>query len=257
MAAQLVFPLQFVRQFKGPIDADMVFDTEASMNEYLSSARRYAGQIATCLEKEGFIYVMSADLSKWIQINADLIPFVEQIHIGAEPPKDLTQLWLDIDLEGEDPIATDHIKTQRSGQPVYTPNFNNHTEDFKLSPLGTVVYELPALESKTGATTHLNTIESKTGTITHFNAIYSLPQQTEVDYNLPKQPEVYYNLPKQSEVDYNLPKQPEVYYNLPKQPEVNYNLPKQSEVYYNLPDLKVKNKSHLPPISKVYYNLPK
>lgn len=234
MAAQLIFPLQFVRQFKGPIDADMVFDTEASMNEYLSSARRYAGQIATCLEKEGFIYVMSPDLSKWIQINTDLI---EKIHIGAEPPEDLTQLWLDTDLEGEDPIATDHIKTQRSVQPAYTLNFNNHTEDFKLPPLGTVVYELPSLESKTGATTHLNTIESKTGAITHFNAIHSLPQQTEVDYNLPKQPEVYYNLLKQSEVDYNLPKQ--------------------SEVYYNLPDLKVKNKSHLPPISKVYYNLPK
>jgi hypothetical protein len=231
MAAQLIFPLQFVRQFKGPIDADMVFDTEASMNEYLSSARRYAGQIATCLEKEGFIYVMSADLSKWIQINA------EKIHIGAEPPEDLTQLWFDIDLEDEDPIAPEYIKTQRSVQPAYTPNFNNHTEDFKLPSLGTVVYELPALESKTGATTHLNTIESKTGAITHLNAIYSLPQQTEV----------YYNLPKQSKVDYNLP----------KQSEVDYNLPKQSEVYYNLPDLKVKNKSHLPPISKVYYNLPK
>lgn len=149
------------------------------------------------------------------QINADLIPLVEKIHIGGLPPEDLTQIWLDTDLEGEDPIATNPAKIQQSEQTVYTFNFNNHTEDFKLPSLGAVNYELPALKSKPDA-------------ITHFNTIYSLPQQSDVDYNLPT---------------FGV--------------ETKRTLQKQSAVDYNLPNLKVESERCLPPMSKVDYKLPK
>ncbi len=69
MASQLLFPLQFKRQYAGPIESDIVFTSTTSLNTYLSSALRYAGQIATNLEDEGAIYIMSNDLTKWIKFN--------------------------------------------------------------------------------------------------------------------------------------------------------------------------------------------
>ena len=43
----LPFPLDFLRQFEGPLDHDLKFDTYTLMIDYLSSPRRYAGQIVS------------------------------------------------------------------------------------------------------------------------------------------------------------------------------------------------------------------
>lgn len=67
--SQLPFPLQFKRQYANPLDPDIVFSSTTSLDDYLSSALRYAGQIATNLEDEGAIYIMSNDLTKWIKFN--------------------------------------------------------------------------------------------------------------------------------------------------------------------------------------------
>jgi hypothetical protein len=67
--AQLPFPLSFKRQFPTPLDADTTFATLAELNAYLSSALRYAGQVATCQETEGVAYVLSNDLSEWLPIS--------------------------------------------------------------------------------------------------------------------------------------------------------------------------------------------
>jgi len=67
--AQLAFPLSFKRQLPTPLDADAVFATTAELNAYLSSALRYPGQVATCLETEGTVYVMSNDLSRWLPVS--------------------------------------------------------------------------------------------------------------------------------------------------------------------------------------------
>lgn len=65
----LLFPLQFRRQYAAPIDEDLVFGTVLALNNYLTNGRRYSGQIVSCLETEGVIYVLSGDKASWIMIN--------------------------------------------------------------------------------------------------------------------------------------------------------------------------------------------
>ena len=65
--ANLLFPLQFQRQYAGPLDIDSVFETTADRNAYLTSPLRYAGQLA--FDKElSLFYYMSADLSTWVEM---------------------------------------------------------------------------------------------------------------------------------------------------------------------------------------------
>jgi len=47
MAAITLFPLQFQRQAAAPIDVDSIFTSTTARIDYLSSPRRYAGQIVT------------------------------------------------------------------------------------------------------------------------------------------------------------------------------------------------------------------
>lgn len=68
MAARLSFPLSFKRQLPAPLDVDTLFETVVDLEAYLSSAVRYPGQVASCLETEGTLYVMSNDLSRWIPV---------------------------------------------------------------------------------------------------------------------------------------------------------------------------------------------
>ena len=65
---QISFGSQFIRQYAAPIDRDMVFLTVAMAQDYLSSPRRYQGQIMTCLEKEGSIFVLNNTKDTWIDI---------------------------------------------------------------------------------------------------------------------------------------------------------------------------------------------
>ncbi len=69
MAALTLFPLQFKRQDSVPIDIDVTFATTAERVAYLSSPRRYAGQIVADLEEEKF-YGLNAAKTAWIELGA-------------------------------------------------------------------------------------------------------------------------------------------------------------------------------------------
>ena len=64
-------PLTFRRQYSGPIDVDMVFDNISQKTAYLSSARRYAGQVVSCLEEEGRIFVLNNARDEWIEVSGN------------------------------------------------------------------------------------------------------------------------------------------------------------------------------------------
>lgn len=65
--ADFIFPIQFRRQFAGPLDIDMVFQTTSARNEYLTNPRRYAGQIVSDLEAQS-IYTLRPSLSEWVGV---------------------------------------------------------------------------------------------------------------------------------------------------------------------------------------------
>lgn len=66
---QLLFPLQFKRQYSGDLDPDKVFSSTTQLNTYLTSPLRFPGMMVTNLEDEGAIYIMSNDMTKWIKFN--------------------------------------------------------------------------------------------------------------------------------------------------------------------------------------------
>lgn len=68
MNAQMAFPLQFKRQYKGPLDADLSFNTDVELQAYLTNGLRYAGMFATCLEHEGKLFIMNNAETAWIQL---------------------------------------------------------------------------------------------------------------------------------------------------------------------------------------------
>jgi hypothetical protein len=71
--ANFSFPLQFLRQYAGPLDYDGVFATTSARISYLTNARRYAGQIVTDLQ-DGNTYVLSSDTNSWINVNSKYLP---------------------------------------------------------------------------------------------------------------------------------------------------------------------------------------
>lgn len=57
--AKLSWPLQFSREYPGPLDDNMVFSTMTDLNEYLAnSALKYSGQVVTVEENPGKIYIL-------------------------------------------------------------------------------------------------------------------------------------------------------------------------------------------------------
>ena len=80
--ASISFPLAFQRQFSGPLDPDLVFDTETALADYLTSPRRYAGQVVTCNELPGTLFILNDTANDWIPVvpgtEADL-----QSHISS------------------------------------------------------------------------------------------------------------------------------------------------------------------------------
>lgn len=66
---QLLFPLQFKRQYSGDLDPDKVFDTESALNSYLTDPVRFAGQIVSCLEREGELFILNNSKTAWISFS--------------------------------------------------------------------------------------------------------------------------------------------------------------------------------------------
>lgn len=69
MAQLTLFPLQYQRQDAVPIDIDQVFSTTSGRTTYLSSPRRYAGQIVSDLQSQQG-YMLSADKTTWLPLTS-------------------------------------------------------------------------------------------------------------------------------------------------------------------------------------------
>lgn len=86
--AELMFPLQFLRQYEGPLDVTAVFETLADLNAHLTDPTRYAGQIVTCEESEGTVYILNNTRDAWLTVSggaggstsADIVSLVD---VGA------------------------------------------------------------------------------------------------------------------------------------------------------------------------------
>lgn len=63
--ATIISPIQYLRQFAGPIDADSVFETTAARNAYLTSPRRYPGQLVYDLQADAAFF-LNADGNAWV-----------------------------------------------------------------------------------------------------------------------------------------------------------------------------------------------
>lgn len=75
--SELLFPLQFKRQYAEALDPDVTFTTVLELNNYLYDAVRYPGQIATCQEKEGYLFIMNNARNAWIEFSTDVEPITK------------------------------------------------------------------------------------------------------------------------------------------------------------------------------------
>ena len=74
MAALTLFPLQYKRQDSVPVDIDSTFATTAERLDYLSSPRRYGGQLVADLE-EDVAYILNAARDTWIPIGSSPVRY--------------------------------------------------------------------------------------------------------------------------------------------------------------------------------------
>ena len=64
----LDFPLQFKRQFAKSLDVDSTFTTRVELDAYLTNPLRYTGQLATCDEEEGKLYILNKTKDAWLTL---------------------------------------------------------------------------------------------------------------------------------------------------------------------------------------------
>jgi hypothetical protein len=74
--ASLLFPLQFERQYSGPLDQDQVFTTTSARLTYLTNPLRYSGQIVTDLETNK-AYQLNSAKDTWIELGGDTSTFIQ------------------------------------------------------------------------------------------------------------------------------------------------------------------------------------
>ncbi len=65
----LQFFTPFQRTFKGPLDVSVVFSTEAAMLAYLDNEARYAGQVVSCKQHEGSLFILNNNEDEWLLIS--------------------------------------------------------------------------------------------------------------------------------------------------------------------------------------------
>lgn len=71
MASNIIFPLQFERQYSGPLDIHQTFNTTVDRNTYLTNPLRYAGQVVSDLETNK-LYQLNSTLDEWLEVGKDV-----------------------------------------------------------------------------------------------------------------------------------------------------------------------------------------
>ena len=98
MSAQLtLFPLQYLRQEAVPVDKDSVFTTTADRMAYLTSPRRYPGQIVSDLELQK-LFILSTDRSSWKGVDASVPDNKYILNQNADPS--IVQSSASINIDG-------------------------------------------------------------------------------------------------------------------------------------------------------------
>ena len=97
-------PIQYTRQYAGPIDTDCVFVLTTDRTTYLSSPRRYAGQLVVDLQ-DGNVYYLNAALTAWIAVaggSSDRSPLLaEKVGVTSNPPTLGSYTYTDSRLVGK------------------------------------------------------------------------------------------------------------------------------------------------------------
>jgi hypothetical protein len=69
--SKIIFPLQFERQYSGPLDVNQIFDLTADRVTYLTNPLRYAGQLVSDLQ-DGKTYKLNSSLNAWDEVGSNL-----------------------------------------------------------------------------------------------------------------------------------------------------------------------------------------
>lgn len=89
MAANIIFPLRFERQYSGSLDVDQVFETTADRISYLTNPLRYAGQIVSDLENDR-TYKLDSTLTIWLEVGKDVLDWMNLVRGGYSEPTFIT-----------------------------------------------------------------------------------------------------------------------------------------------------------------------
>jgi hypothetical protein len=76
--SKIIFPLQFERQYSGPLDIHQVFNTSSDRIAYLSNPLRYAAQIVSDLQTQK-CYQLSTDTNNWIEIGGTSLSLLSSL----------------------------------------------------------------------------------------------------------------------------------------------------------------------------------
>lgn len=93
--AQLPFPLQFLRQFAGSLDADFSFATTAERMDYLSSPRCYPGQLIFDAQV-GRPFFVNADKTGFLGLSEAIVTQQHTLSVAQNGQKEFDLSGLDI-----------------------------------------------------------------------------------------------------------------------------------------------------------------
>lgn len=68
--SEILIPVQFRRQNKGPLDVESVFTTEQAMIDYLLNPKRYAGQQVSCVALDKS-FILDSTETMWVESKGD------------------------------------------------------------------------------------------------------------------------------------------------------------------------------------------
>jgi hypothetical protein len=129
---QLDFPLQFKRQYAGPLDADTVFATSAERTAFLANPLCYAGMMVYDLEQDK-PYWVNADKSGYagagtsgdvlnLMVHSDVDDYTAQVlmvgpinNIGVDLPDEISAVTFDVRLDTTDTWSNQSTLTALQG----------------------------------------------------------------------------------------------------------------------------------------------
>jgi hypothetical protein len=112
-----LFPLQYQRQSAVPVDVDSVFLTTAARTAYLTSPRRYAGQVASDLEAEK-VFMLNAAMDAWRELVQST--GITSVNSQAGPIVTLTAADVGADASGAATSAVAAHVALADPHPLYT-----------------------------------------------------------------------------------------------------------------------------------------